>query len=798
MVEKKERRTGHTAVFRRPLSEQGYEQREKKPEEIVRFFLFQSIDASQLPEHIENGQVDFTRMIFLRTQERGKVDQLIAPGGKRVPHESIVDTGKRTVLEETHVRPTEVSTRALHSVQNYTLQKSQDDTHEKRTAHALIGRLIPQPFDVPYPLNADQGNIIGFMHVTRNQFRTLARTGMVDIDGAQVRLQASMVRNTEFRESHHTVIEQEEVEEADDEIDLNFDLIEAEKKMFVLEHLIRHASFAQVSKGEPETLYPTIRFLQQASKDFYGGNFQDAETVTAARGVIVNAEQFWQRCINDFQFTRADIATALTHSNQEAAAAHTTRRFDARFGVGVPSVSLLFPLLMNGGSVDREHLRVLGKNSQTKKLTHLTALFHAYTVATDATAPLNERDTSNQFLARRLHGVVKDPTQRRTMPTPETPSIHELIQYIYNEGYINKTFEHSYTELSDKINAYFSQLYREAHVDETVPLNQLPAIQEANLGELLSMAFGKMDGIAKDEETKRRLRWEAQRKLVLLMLLNDVWNMQTTMVQRGIAPITAIEENMFIQSAHEPTRLQLDQKDFFLHRHTRPGGHKTLMSLLRKTIVRNILPTEGLVESHDEIKDIFAEAIIFGNDRNEFTDSDMEWVRCRIAGRVTDKKGRTCKEFSAPRVVRELMKRYLQDAHVRLLDYTPLPKAGAPIVSKGPGGGGKVRYTKFYIEHVDPQTQLKRYKEIQIFLPKKNKKGEWVSGEVDYQAKMEDQRTYELQRLFFPIDLRSFMELLYPGEIYGESVRPALFRHTVSKEKIKAKLQQEQETLPTE
>jgi hypothetical protein len=78
---------------------------------------------------------------------------------------------------------------------------------------------------------------------------------------------------------------------------------------------------------------------------------------------------------------------------------------------------------------------------------------------------------------------------------------------------------------------------------------------------------------------------------------------------------------------------------------------------------------------------------------------------------------------------------------------------------------------KFDIECVLPNG-TRTCREVQVFLPKQNEDGEWVSGEVDYQQKLDDDREYGVSRLFSTKALRSFMELMYPAEIYGDRIRP--------------------------
>jgi hypothetical protein len=132
--------------------------------------------------------------------------------------------------------------------------------------------------------------------------------------------------------------------------------------------------------------------------------------------------------------------------------------------------------------------------------------------------------------------------------------------------------------------------------------------------------------------------------------------------------------------------------------------------------------------------------------------------------------------------MRELIDSILEEGQrqgqlVRIVKYKGFPEEGKKFsASSGPGATGKIRMGKFYIEHIAPDGTV-RNREMQVFLPRivRNAKGavdHIESGEVDFEAKKTDDKDYSVSRLFATKALRSFMELLYPAEIYGDSIRP--------------------------
>lgn len=124
--------------------------------------------------------------------------------------------------------------------------------------------------------------------------------------------------------------------------------------------------------------------------------------------------------------------------------------------------------------------------------------------------------------------------------------------------------------------------------------------------------------------------------------------------------------------------------------------------------------------------------------------------------------------------VLDLIEKLSSQPGVQIVDYKPTPLSGEPASSASAGGGGDVRFAKFYICHTADNGEV-RYEEVQVFIPSKNGK----SGFYYLEQKKADDKRYYTERLRKTKGLRSLIELLWPKGIYGEPT------HAVDKKKKK-------------
>ncbi len=100
---------------------------------------------------------------------------------------------------------------------------------------------------------------------------------------------------------------------------------------------------------------------------------------------------------------------------------------------------------------------------------------------------------------------------------------------------------------------------------------------------------------------------------------------------------------------------------------------------------------------------------------------------------------------------------------VRVIDYRPCAAEGAGYES--PFGSGRIRFSKFTIEHTDEKGN-KRYEEVQIYFPTSDGKSAFYWKEL----KKRDDEFFFFDRILKSPYAHSLADLLFPPQIYGELV----------------------------
>lgn len=111
--------------------------------------------------------------------------------------------------------------------------------------------------------------------------------------------------------------------------------------------------------------------------------------------------------------------------------------------------------------------------------------------------------------------------------------------------------------------------------------------------------------------------------------------------------------------------------------------------------------------------------------------------------------------------VLDIIEYWSEQSGVRVLKYKSTPK-GNEGIDAATASGGQIRVAKFYIEHTDKKRQ-KRYEEVQIYTPSPDGKSSFYWLE----KKKEDDDRYFIDRLHDTKGLHSFLEIMFPTGIYG-------------------------------
>lgn len=760
------------------------EQREKeRPKEVVRMFLFQSRTPNMLPaestvaQHWTREQelvqsIDFTDMVLLRKNtEAVNSGQLMPIGGAMEQGETPEAAIEREINEEAHLRTTHRSTMKLRSQQEYSFEHQKKGT-VKNHSQFFVGRLLPG--DTPFALDNNEDKIAGFERISVSNYKKLfGPEGTMTQRGETWSLLDSLQADPNKRTAE---ADQKEIEAIHTELHAHFQLIEADKKMDVLKHFL-HMRLNQAIEFDVDRVDPYVGMLEglldilsqtherfdQLQTGVRNGSLDltNPEAIASVNKQYQGLVEQWKTIISQLKISLGDVKIALDLSNTEASIAYVTNEeLNLETGVGVPTITLFFPILLSEQADDprlkHQYEKILNNNPATKKLVALVEALDSGIADKKNTAALLKKLKKKNLLSLQ-HGKHLQKQEGRT-----------------NESYVRR-----YSRVLDN---YFDQLFDEAHVDRSMPIHQLDEVRTENLTkgdeliDLVSMAVGSHDVFTTPparfaekpeeyEQYKRQLKWEANRKILLMTLLDPTVGIQYDVEQKGIAPIQEIEEKAIQNLGYTPVK------------HERS---KTLLSLFRKMIVRDEL-------SPDVARDHFAETLLFDKPTEDVPGWDRSTKNPAPEGlKITDKKGKVLEQIDAPPALVAYLTR-LRDAHeekndgsiLRITEYLSPAKGGH--ASTGPGGGGKIHFWKFYIQHVDAMG-VERNKEVQAFFSQtvdQEDESHLKTAQEFFDEKKADDKRYMVRRLFSTKGLRSFMELLFPAKIYGDASR-SMYKNVIS------------------
>ncbi|PIZ94738.1 MAG: hypothetical protein COX81_02750 [Candidatus Magasanikbacteria bacterium CG_4_10_14_0_2_um_filter_37_12] len=337
--------------------------------------------------------------------------------------------------------------------------------------------------------------------------------------------------------------------------------------------------------------------------------------------------------------------------------------------------------------------------------------------------------------------------------------------------------------------------------DEFHPIHmkELEEIKNASIYELLqyagvtSKAKEQMEQRGFYGKNARELVFEARRKLALMFIMQEVDEYYTQVVEAGNGPIAKLWQNIMsaplvyvsLQSIEADgelsdiktligdkggggsqetwlRKLDVDGMSTLAQVDTRL---KDLYSLYRKMIIR------GYASPH-QIQDMYARSVVFAPRNNEEKQMMQSRKKRRLSLCSFDDKGQVCFDDSevedSPVVfglIDGLLKQAKKGEEIYIFDFKPTPAVNDNFKGDSPGSSPDMRFAKFYVKHVDKEG-VERFEEVQVFTPTIDKSAFYW----EKKKKMDDER-YALSRLLQTRGLRSFIELLWPYNIYGDVVR---------------------------
>lgn len=763
-------------------------EKEKKPEQVFHLFLLQSRDYRDINDEEDIRNMNFTNMLFVEKSGIVNPNQLMPVRGSKRGQERFSEAIARESVQATHVRPVSHSLVLLNEEDNpykYSFYHQGKGMEVHNEALFLTGKILPEPYDQPYALEEEGPekeslNIKSYVRLSPKEVHELLEEGsVVTKDGQRHAVLDSLSPDPAAREKNKTQIDEKQRDEMAKEIERSLSFIEAAKKLDILRQI--SLRIFNDLEGKPIDLSDSPlkkddsrKKIQELGKRYDNIAFSDKEAVEP---FITEVNLCWA---SQSAYLNMDlIRQALYYSNLEAmvrkaAGVHydtkkgrKISKFDIETGQGVPTLSLIFPLLLREEpnslllkkELNMSELFILGKNPQLLKLLKILRTLRKAE---------QEGVTDFQQIAAALEG----------------------------EKLIDTRFIKDFPEMSEAIDEFFERLYKVTGVYNADPCEQIkqhPAKkdsaekeQELDLQTLLSYAGGSADYYQSHyikPEKKRIVRWEAQRKLILMLLLADANQAYVTRTDRGLGAIERLENDFIKEKKDHTYTLEFNPIDNEGNRSERyenvriesRGEPKNLLDVLKKTIIRDSSAGTAIGYPYD----IYARSYIFDDISEE--DSALQTFSIPVNPETNDVfgvqiNGKFVDSIQAPRPVAEMIASLLRKGqdNIEIYAYKQALQPGQRFNSDSPGGAGMVRFTKFLICHIDKTQEppIERFEEVQVYTPLYGADGKMIRNASDeYKNKKEDDKRYQIQRLFTTKGLRSFIELLFPAEIYGDQIR---------------------------
>ncbi len=755
--------------------------REKEKRQVVRGFIVQSKSVERINGELDQIK-DFRDLFLTKTllaeknaKSEQSAGQLTPIGGKVDKGEKLDSAMVREMLQETHLRP--VSFEKIGPNFSYTIKSSKSGKPDVDNEQQLyIIEILPS--DRAYPLDPEEDKLEVFHGLDLKELGELFGQGEIQINEKTLSLLGNL-RLPGYGVDDPSIIISDEKKDIPVQIfsELWEKLCEREvtKRRSVLEYLFRsfHVSDFDKSIWNQRFDQASSFFQHQNIWNEFLGEYSQREDFERHFLAAVDLSNFEEE-------TRDDLPN---ESQIEAMIRFTytllNTRYDSNtyFEIAKRSEKL-------GGFVGKIEKFIQAVSSSEQK--DETSLSRSLAQKIEGIEQINDELLAWEFC--NVFGIDQD-----SAPF-QLEYINEFIHSIVEKG-INIDIQST-----DKKDEGTKKVEKSMSQKDLV--TQITGVANAQLGKLIKYAFALSEpswNIPEDNIPllmKKRIVFEARRKLVLFLVMSHVSKWRDENIRNGNQPIEdlttdmwtlplvsawrrsvldqdGVLQNIIIDTEKDPD-MEYNQETQF--RKFKPKEKETSFlvgtevrtkedsSLRRKAIVRGS-------SNPQELRDIYGRAITIVADPND--PNSNEYI-CRREERTVFVDGQY-KVVSDMAPVLDILERYAAKPGVKILEYKPTPQQGQKIQSNGVGGGGDIRLAKFYIEHTD-ENGIIRYEEVQIFSPGEDGQ---TSSLYWLERKKEDDKRYFLDRMLTTKGLRSFVELLFPTIIFGEPI------HTVVHKKNK-------------
>jgi 8-oxo-dGTP pyrophosphatase MutT (NUDIX family) len=747
-------------------------EQKKKYREVVRVFMSQAkLSEDVMAQFSSEKKRGFSGLFFTKTlwaeknAESKNPGQRMPVGGKIDPGETPEKAAAREMLEETHLRPVSMEKLSDESIQ-YTLTTPKEKKIPIRQQFYYAE--VP-PTDIPYPIDPEEDKIADFSQFDIGNLRHLISPDE-QIDGvvSSSDLLGSLRINAPGIEADVAIeFDQNSALPQDIFFSLEKQLWQAEikKRLSVITEFIY---FLDENLDDVKQEFPNLF----AVEEYFGitKNKDGSETFDISSHQK-DFEKFWDKYskIDDAEYV---LAKAIDASNFEEEVTEKEKESELE-----AQIRFLYTLV----ETHHSHNKYLDIAERNPNLASLVTDIRQFIAGISSNA--EHSDVRSRSMSDVLH----------ELDDFDDELVAELCKEAFlgnkTDADISKGLKYVNNFLGDVVNKAIRPVAKGLTASDAVA--QFTEIKNADLATLARYAFGHNNtvdiekySVGSSEDTnalRKRFIFEARRKLFFLIEFAHVDQYYDTVTERGVKPIEQLWGNIMTAPLYdvytkdisdssdglqEIDILNSDERGGLQHKLRKIGKddtaflasvharEKTRPSLYRKCIIRPGEPVE-------KVHDIYGRSLtIAPQEENKEYVTQIDTREISI-----EDKTRKCTD-NVP--VLDILEKFSSMPGVTILQYKPTPQEGQSFKSDGPGGGGDIRFAKFYIQFDKEQENGERvsyYEEVQIFSPDKDH-----SAFYFHDKKKEDDSTYFLDRLLDTKSLRSFVELLFPTSLYGKPI----------------------------
>ena len=747
------------------------------PEKLntVRVLLTQPISSIDINEHTDIKKIAFIRSVWSeKNSKSNNSGQLMPVGGmiqdkdykySETEEELITATATRELLEETHLRSFGIKIIPVKQSYQFILWKKEVERH---TAFASA-RLFSNRFDKPYPINENEDKIAGFLYLDYHQLKSLLKNNNIPILDKQKTILDSLDSILKNRENKGTKANTVEIKSVKYNIMSDMGLQEYNKKVTVIKTLLR---FGKIKIPKEAIIRNNIeKWSENKSSNF---------------NKLKKIESLWSDIIIKNELDWKDVKEALMIDNYEEYLNYLESEKEKRSpkqekkNYLLPTIYLLYPLFFGS---DPKISKVVKRNIiNRKKNGFVTDNFSYIYEISSVLYFLNsywqgKNNNKTKSNIKKKHQINPGASLRYIkqisgIEIKQEMEEEEIINMVVNK-YFGNIKNEKLIEIMNEIDNWIIDIQltldkkiREGEVD----INN-DKVENMDIKELLRLSFGNKDirnNIINTEKENNIVAFEAQRKLILMLIFIEAYKYRDQKLKLGVEKIEGIENKLLnlkenIDKNYNFTITDTEYKGILIR------NIKELYSFGRKVIERDVLDFEL------EGKDIFRQSLVFENDGfvNENGELDLKITN---EYPIPEERFTTKDEnINMPDCIYKYIKSLDEEARAgdKILKIKEWKPYTGKMKSNSAGGGGDIRLWKFYIElswNDNYGTERTEMKEVQCFLPN-NIKGKIENGEYDNNHKKNDDKKYSMNRLLMTNSIKSIIELLWPSAIYGDKIK---------------------------